>query len=87
MPHTCDSDEQSRGDGDAPGLLVPVTVERNPIDQIPPGILQARTLEWVAISFSNAEMSAIVGYFEHSCVLPFLGIGMKSDPFQPCGHC
>jgi len=28
MPHTCDSDEQSRGDGDAPGLLVPVIVER-----------------------------------------------------------
>ena len=31
----------------------------NPIDGIPPGspvpgILQARTLEWVAISFSNA---------------------------------
>ena len=28
MPHTRDSDEQSRGDGDAPGLLAPVTVER-----------------------------------------------------------
>ena len=32
---------------------------RNPIDSSPPGspvpgILQARTLEWVAISFSNA---------------------------------
>ena len=32
----------------------------NPIDRSPPGsavpgILQARTLEWVAISFSNAE--------------------------------
>jgi len=32
----------------------------NPIDDSPPGspipgILQARTLEWVAISFSNAE--------------------------------
>ena len=26
----------------------------NPIDSSPPGILQARTLEWVAISFSNA---------------------------------
>ena len=33
---------------------------RNPIDGSPPGsslpgILQARTLEWVAISFSNAQ--------------------------------
>ena len=26
----------------------------DPIDGNPPGILQARTLEWVAISFSNA---------------------------------
>ena len=26
----------------------------NPRDGGPPGILQARTLEWVAISFSNA---------------------------------
>jgi len=38
----------------------------NPIDSSPPGptipgILQARTLEWVAISFSaSVEMSAIV---------------------------
>ena len=36
---------------------------RNPIDGSPPGspvpgILQARTLEWVAISFSNAYMHA-----------------------------
>ena len=35
----------------------------NPIDSSPPGssvpgILQARTLEWVAISFSNACMHA-----------------------------
>ena len=35
----------------------------NPIDGSPPGssvpvILQARTLEWVAISFSNARMRA-----------------------------
>ena len=26
----------------------------DPIDSSPPGVLQARTLEWVAISFSNA---------------------------------
>ena len=25
--------------------------------------------------------------FEHSLVLPFFGIGMKTDLFQSCGHC
>ena len=33
------------------------------------------------------EISAIVQYFEHSLALPFLGIGMKTDLFQSCGHC
>ena len=31
------------------------------------------------------EMSA--HEFEHSLVLPFLGIRMKTDLFQSCGHC
>ena len=40
-------------------LLQPCPTLCNPIDGSPPGspvpgILQARTLEWVAISFSNA---------------------------------
>ena len=30
-------------------------------------------------------MSAIVRYSEHSLVLPFFGIGMKTDLFQSCG--
>ena len=25
--------------------------------------------------------------FEHSLALPFFGTGMKTDLFQPCGHC
>ena len=29
-------------------------IDRSPPDSPVPGILQARTLEWVAISFSNA---------------------------------
>ena len=33
------------------------------------------------------EMSTIVPLFEHSLALPFFGIGMKTDPFQSCGHC
>ena len=32
-------------------------------------------------------MRSIVRQFEHSLVLPFLGIGMKIDLFQSCGHC
>ena len=32
-------------------------------------------------------MNAIEGYFEHSLVLPFFGIGMQTDFFQSCGHC
>ena len=43
----------------------------NPIDGSPPGspvpgILQARTLEWVAISFSNASKSKVKVYFKFS---------------------
>ena len=30
-------------------------IDRSPPGSTVPGILQARTLEWVAISFSNAE--------------------------------
>ena len=33
------------------------------------------------------EMSAIVQWLAHSLVLPFLGIWMKIDLFQSCGHC
>ena len=32
-------------------------------------------------------MSAVIWWFEHSLVLPFLGIGMRIDLFQTCGHC
>ena len=32
-------------------------------------------------------MSAVVGKFEHSLVLPFFGNGMKNDFFQSCGLC
>ena len=32
------------------------------------------------------EMSAIVWQCEHSLALPFFGIGIKTDPFQSCGH-
>ena len=54
--------ERERGDAaaaaDAKSLQLCPTLG-NPIDSSPPGspvlgILQARTLEWVAISFSNA---------------------------------
>ena len=41
----------------------------------------------LSITLLACEMSAIVWYFEHSLALPFLGIGMKTDLFQSCGHC
>ena len=40
-------------------------------------------LEILSIALLACEMSAI----EHSLALPFLGIGMKTDLFQSCGHC
>ena len=46
-------------------------------------------LAWriLIITLLVCEMSAIVWYFEHSLTLPFFGIEMKTDLFQPCGHC
>ena len=40
-----------------------------------------------SITLLACEMSATVRYFEHSLVLTFIGIGMKTDLFQSCGHC
>ena len=40
----------------------------------------------VSITLLANEMSAIVQEFEHSLVLPFFGIEMKTDLFQSCGH-
>ena len=47
------------------------------------------SLAWriLSITLLACEMSAIVWDFEHSLVLPFFGIGMKTDLFQSCGHC
>ena len=65
-------------------------------------ILQARILEWVAISFSRSSflprdwtrVSCTAGRFftiwatrEHFLALPVFGTGMKTDLFQSCGHC
>ena len=46
-----------------------------------------RLCSFLLLSTTSCEMSAIVQYFEHSLALPFFGIGMKTDPFQSCGHC
>ena len=47
------------------------------------------SLDWriLSITLLACEMSAIVRKFGHSLGLPFLGIGMKTDLFQSCGHC
>ena len=46
---------------------------------------RSRILAWRILSITSlaCEMSAIV----NSLALPFLGIGMKTDLFQSCGHC
>ena len=47
------------------------------------------SLAWTILSITllACEMSAIVWQFGHSLALSFLGIGMKTDLFQSCGHC
>ena len=47
------------------------------------------SLAWriLSITLLVCEMGAIVWWFEHSLVLPFFGIGMKTDIYQSCGHC
>ena len=47
------------------------------------------SLAWriLSISLLACEMRVIQQYFEHYLALPFLGIGMKTDLFQSCGHC
>ena len=47
------------------------------------------SLSWriLNIILLACEMSATVIQVEHSLSLPFLGIGMKTDLFQSCGHC
>ena len=46
------------------------------------------SLAWrvLSITLLACEMSAVV-HNVHSLALPFFGIGMKTDLFQPCGHC
>ena len=48
-----------------------------------------RSLAWriLSITLLACEVSAVMQYLEHSLVLPFFGIGMKTDLFQSCGHC
>ena len=41
------------------------------------------SLEILSITLLAYEMSAVVQQFEHSVALPFFGIGMKTDLFQP----
>ena len=47
------------------------------------------SLAWriLSITLLVCETSAIVHYFEHSLVLRFFGVGMKTNLFQSCGHC
>ena len=50
-------------------------------------VLLQPSLENFKHYFASMWDSAIVWYFERSLALCFLGIGMKTDLFQSCGHC
>ena len=41
----------------------------------------------LSITLLVYKMSATIQQFPHSLVLPFFGIGIKTDLFQSCGHC
>ena len=47
------------------------------------------SLAWriLSITLLAYKMNAIVWWFEHSLLLPFLEIGARIDLFQSCGHC
>ena len=47
------------------------------------------SLAWriLSITLLACEMTATTWQSEHSSALPFFRIGMKTDLFQPCGHC
>ena len=47
------------------------------------------SLAWriLSITLLVCDMSAIVRWFENSLVLPFFGIGMKTDLYQSCDQC
>ena len=50
------------------------------------GAAESYTTEHLFFFLLAWEMSAIVWMYEYSLVLPFLGIGMRIDIFQSCGH-
>ena len=50
-------------------------------------ILLKPNLENFEHYFASVWNECNVQWFEHSLALPFLGIGMKTDLFQSCGHC
>ena len=50
-------------------------------------VLLKSGLEILSITLLACEMSGTVREFEHSLALPFVGIGMKTDLFESCGHC
>ena len=54
-----------------------------------PWFMYCWSLAWriLSITLLVCEMSEIVWSFKHSLASPFLGIGMKMDLLQACGHC
>ena len=54
-----------------------------------PGILQARTLEWIAISFSILRLDQPIYKVVYSTTTVFLGLGYLLDYLNQCveNHC
>ena len=52
-------------------------------------VMYCWSLAWKVLSITLlvCEMSTAVQWFEHSLVLSFFGIGVKTGFFQSCGHC
>ena len=50
-------------------------------------VMSKPRMQDLSMTLLAREISAIVRWLEHSLVLPFLGIGMRIDLFQSCGHC
>ena len=69
--------------------LVPLSFLNPPCTSWNSWFLYCWSLVWriLSITLLACEMSAVVPQFEHSLALSFFGIEMKTDLFQPCGHC
>ena len=64
------------------------TLEADSLLSEPPGKPMLKpSMQDFKHDLTMGEMSAIVRWLAHSLVLHFLGVGIRTDLFQSCGHC